>query len=145
MKTMAEPRRMYSCTACGNRCVITTGNVFAPSTCPYQFCVEAHWKETGNEFDKDDEWRHPFADDDEYIAGLTDNEKDEIVRSHFDCRMKGGCPCLLDPEYKCSEWRAFCELTGSDGSDFEFDDCWFRSNEHRCLTDYVLWKHRNRT
>lgn len=93
-------------------------------------------------YEKDDEWRRRFADDDEFISGLTDGEKDAIIRSHFDCRMKGGCPCWLDKDYRCAEFKAFCELTGSDGSDFEFDDCRFRTNEHRCLTDYVLWKYR---
>ena len=145
MKAMIENRKLYACSACGGRCVMETGNGFAPLTCPYRFCVEAHWKETGNEFDKDDEWRHSFADDDEYVAGLTEEEKNEIVKNHFDCRMKGGCPCLADKEYFCNEYMAYCKLTGSDGSDFDYDDCWFRCNEHRCLTDYVLWKHRNHT
>ena len=129
----------YSCCACDGRCLVKCNG--KPCACICGKPLEPSWREVRSpEFEKDDPWRHPYYDDDEYIANLTEAQKDEIVRNHFDCRMRNGCPCFLDPDYKCREWKAFCELTGSDGSDFEFDDCWFRSNEHRCLTDYVLWK-----
>ena len=141
-----EKKNRYVCDACGKNCKVCSCEDFAPLVCMYSFGVHPNWRKDGeSSFEKDDEWRSPYVDDEEYISKLTDEEKNEIIRNHFDCRMDKGCPCYLDPDYKCEEWKAYCKLTGSDGSDFEFDDCWFRSNEHRCLTDYVLWKLRNRT
>lgn len=95
-------------------------------------------------FEKDDPWRQPYINDDEFIENLTEEEKVAIIKNHFDCKMKDGCPCYMDKDYKCKEWRAFCELTNEDGSEFDFADCWFRSNEHRCLTEYIVWKLKNK-
>jgi len=78
-------------------------------------------------------------DDETYIAWLSDEQKNAIIRNHFDCIMKGGCPCAVDNEYKCDEWEAYCRFYNCDGSDFDYADCMFRSSQHRCLTDYVLW------
>lgn len=148
-KTMKIPKyhKKYVCDACGTPCVIIVSNTWDSLPCPGRCVYEddeditPNWREEdSNEYEKDDEWRQPYPNDDEYMSKLTDEEKNEIIRNHFDCKMKGGCPCYLDKDYKCEEWQAYCKLTGSDGSDFEFDDCWFRSNEHRCLTNYILWK-----
>ena len=129
----------YSCDACGGKCLAMGEGT--PTMCLYSKGVQPRWmKVVRAVFDNDDPFRKPYIDDEKYIASLTDEQKNEIVRNHLDCRMSNGCPCFTDKDYKCMEWKAFCELTGSDGSDFEFDDCWFRSNEHRCLTDYVLWR-----
>ena len=147
MAKMPMFSRKYVCDACGTPCVFVVSNTWrslpAPKRCPYRDDedIVPNWREEASPvFEKDDEWRQPYVDDDECVARLTDAQKDAIVRNHLDCRMDRGCPCYHDPDYKCEEWRAYCQLTGSDGSDFEFDDCWFRSNGHRCLTDYVLWK-----
>lgn len=133
----------YICDKCGCKCNFASNGGELPTTCPYGKAECAWEKCQPLLFEKDDKWRHPYYDDEEYIANLDDEQKNEIIRNHFDCHMQDGCPCFLDKDYKCEEWKAYCHLTGSDGSDFEFDDCWFRSNEHRCLTDYVLWKMKN--
>ena len=138
-------RSVFVCEACSRKCKVCMRESDSPVACVFDSSLNPEWrKEDKPEFEKDDPWRQPYCDDDEYIKRLTDEQKDEIIRNHFDCRMQSGCPCFLDKEYKCEEWKAYCHLTGSDGSDFEFDDCWFRSNEHRCLTDYVLWKMKKR-
>ena len=98
------------------------------------------------EYEREDDLRVSWPDDETCLKNLTSEEKDAIIRSHFDCKMKEGCPCMEDREYECSEFKAFCKLTKSDGSEFDFLDCMFRTNEHRCLTDYILWKfHRGET
>ena len=91
-------------------------------------------------YEKDDDWRMSWPDDDDYIKRLIPEEKDLIIKSLFDCKMKGGCPCMCDEEYECQEFKAFKKLTKTDGSEFDFIDCQFRTNEHRCLVDYILWK-----
>ena len=138
---MRKGECIYVCDACARKCRVMLKDADNPIACLYDSSLNPEWKKDDKpEFEKDDQWRQPYYDDDEYIEKLTDEQKTEIIKNHFDCKMQAGCPCFLDSEYKCAEWKAYCELTGSDGSDFEFDDCWFRSNEHRCLTDYVLWK-----
>ena len=144
MKIPKSSRR-YVCDACGTPCVLTVENTFnapsAPSRCAYQDDpdVKPNWRLDGGVYEKDDEFRQGWADDGEYLQKMSAEEKDEVVRHHFDCRMQNGCPCLTVKGYECEEFRAYCSLTGSDGKDFDYADCMFRCDEHRCLTDYVRW------
>lgn len=133
----------YVCTSCARRCTMLVSGSNHPTACAFGK-DKTNWNRPNDlTFEKDDPWRSPYVTDDEYIAKLTEEQKNEIIRNHFDCKMTDGCPFLLDKDYKCEEWKAFCKLTETDGSEFDEADCMFRCNEHRCLTDYVLWKMKN--
>lgn len=143
MKSREEGTK-YVCDGCGERCAYLVSNgSFRPWLCPCGKAFRPKWTKVETpKYRLYDEWRWGFYDDDEFIAKLADWEKDAIVRNHFDCETEDGCPCMLDKEFRCMEFEAYCRLTGSDGSDFDYADCMFRCNMHRCLTEYVLWKRK---